>query len=72
MKLEGGFLVLYNAMAIKRIKEPRLHYKQLAEGKVDNKSRMRISNLKSYQDIDELVKIYVNEIHKNPSSYNIF
>ena len=28
MKLEGGFLVLYNAMAIKRIKEPRLHYKQ--------------------------------------------
>lgn len=41
------------------------NYKQLAEGKVDNKSRMRISNLKSYQDIDELVKIYVNEIHKN-------
>ena len=28
IKLEGGFLVLYNAMAIKRIKEPRLHYKQ--------------------------------------------
>ncbi len=28
MKLEGGFLVLYNAMAIKRIKEPRLRYKQ--------------------------------------------
>ena len=28
MKLEGGFLVLYNAMAIKRTKEPRLHYKQ--------------------------------------------
>ena len=31
MKLEGGFLVLYNAMAIKRIKEPRLHYKQECE-----------------------------------------
>lgn len=28
MKLEGGFLVLYNAMAIKRIKELRLRYKQ--------------------------------------------
>lgn len=28
MKLEGGFLVLYNAIAIKRIKEPRLRYKQ--------------------------------------------
>ena len=28
MKLEGGFLVLYNAMAIKRTKEPRLRYKQ--------------------------------------------
>ena len=28
MKLEGGFLVLYNAMAIKRTKELRLRYKQ--------------------------------------------
>lgn len=28
MKLEGGFLVLYNAMAIRRIKESRLRYKQ--------------------------------------------
>ena len=27
MKLEGGFLVLYNAMAIHRKKEPKLHYK---------------------------------------------
>lgn len=28
MKLEGGFLVLYNAMALKRTKELRLRYKQ--------------------------------------------
>lgn len=28
MKLEGGFLVLYNAMAIKRTKELRMRYKQ--------------------------------------------
>lgn len=41
------------------------NYKQLAEGKIDNKSRMRISNLKSYRDIDELVQIYVEEIHKD-------
>lgn len=28
LKLDGGFLVLYSAMNIKRIKEPRLRYKQ--------------------------------------------
>ena len=28
LKLEGGFLVLYNAMNIKRLKGPRLRYKQ--------------------------------------------
>lgn len=28
LRLEGGFLVLYNAMEIKRLKEPRFSYKQ--------------------------------------------
>lgn len=39
------------------------NYKQFAEGNIDNKARMRISNLKNYKDIDVLVQLYVNEIH---------
>lgn len=46
------------------------NYKQLAEGIIDNKSRMRINNLINYNDIEELVKVYVDEIHKDKELFS--
>lgn len=46
------------------------NYKQLSEGKIDNKARMRISNLKNYDDIEVLVKEYVKEIYSNRNLFS--
>ena len=47
------------------------NYRQLAmEGKADNKSRMRINNLKEYEDMNVLIDEYVNEIYANRDLFN--
>lgn len=46
-------------------------YRQLAtEGKVDNRSRMRINNLKEYADLNVLIDEYVGAIYNNRDSFN--
>lgn len=45
------------------------NYKQFAEGKLDNKARMRINNLKEYEDINVLLEEYLDKIHANRNLY---
>ena len=45
LKLEGGFLVLYNAMAIRRLKAPRLMYKKADYRLLDEFYRQKIQQI---------------------------
>ena len=48
------------------------NYKELSNGVVNNKNRMRISNLKEYPDMNPLIDEYVNFIFDNRELFNKF
>ena len=48
------------------------NYKELSSGVVNNKNRMRISNLKEYPDMNPLIDEYVKFIYDNRELFNKF
>lgn len=48
------------------------NYKELSSGIVNNKNRMRISNLKEYKDVTPLIDEYVKFIFNNRDLFNKF
>ena len=48
------------------------NYKELSSGVVNNKNRMRISNLKEYPDLNPLIEEYVKFIYDNRDLFNKF
>ena len=48
------------------------NYRELASGIVNNKNRMRISNLKEYNDMNPLIDEYVKFIYDNRELFNKF
>lgn len=48
------------------------NYRELAAGIVNNKNRIRINNLKDYNDINPLIDEYVKFIYDNSKLFNMF